>query len=297
MFWRQKPMNLYKSDMRVEFIDKKEKEVIEDLIGRALAEDIRSGDITTNSIIGERTKAKAVWKTKAKGVIAGLAIAGMVFKKLDSDLQWQALIEDGDFVNKNVEIAAFSGKARAILTAERTALNIAQRMSGIATKTRQFVDEIAPFDVQILDTRKTVPGLRLLDKYAVNIGGGRNHRMGLFDLALIKDNHIAAAGSIANAVQKVRENAPEITIEVETTDMQQIDEALAAEADIIMLDNMSLELMNEAVKEIGDRAETEASGNVELSNVYEIAATGVDYISVGALTHSVKAFDISQSLV
>lgn len=273
------------------------KEAIDDLINRAFAEDIKSGDVTTNAIIGKNDQAKAVWKTKDKGVIAGLDIARMVFEKLDPNLHWQPLAEDGDSVNENVDLVVILGSTRAILTAERTALNIAQRMSGIATKTRQFVDEIASCDAQILDTRKTIPGLRLLDKYAVRMGGGQNHRMGLFDMALIKDNHIVAAGSISKAVQKVRGQYPEIPVEVETTNLQQVDEAISAEVDFIMLDNMSSELMEKAVKRIDNRTKTEASGNVELSNVHEIAKTGVDYISVGALTHSVQAFDISQNLI
>jgi nicotinate-nucleotide pyrophosphorylase (carboxylating) len=280
--------------MNTEIIELNAKEVIEDLIERAFAEDIGEGDVTTDAIIDENARAKALWKTKDKGVVAGLEIAKKVFEKLDNGLQWNPLIDDGDSVNEGVEIVFFSGNTRAILTAERTALNIAQRMSGIATKTSRFVDEIASFGTQILDTRKTVPGLRILDKYAVRMGGGQNHRMGLFDMALIKDNHIAAAGSIAGAVQKVRQSHPEIAIEVETTNMQQVEEALSAETDMIMLDNMSVKLMQKAVRQIGDRAKTEASGNVELSNVGRIAETGVDYISVGALTHSVRAFDISQ---
>jgi nicotinate-nucleotide pyrophosphorylase (carboxylating) len=283
--------------MNIESIEIKEIEVIDNLIGLAFAEDIGKGDVTTNSIIDENAKTKAVWKTKDMGVVAGLEVAKRVFEKLDEDLQWNSLVEDGESVNEGVEIASFSGNTRAILTAERTALNIAQRMSGIATKTRRFADEFSTFNTKILDTRKTLPGFRILDKYAVRMGGGRNHRRGLFDLALIKDNHITAAGSIADAVQKVRRSHPEIMIEVETTNMQQVDEALLAETDMIMLDNMSAELMKDAVQLIDGRAKTEASGNVVLSNIRQIAETGVDYISVGALTHSVRAFDISQILL
>nr|NIT57892.1 carboxylating nicotinate-nucleotide diphosphorylase [Fodinibius sp.]NIV12756.1 carboxylating nicotinate-nucleotide diphosphorylase [Fodinibius sp.]NIY26474.1 carboxylating nicotinate-nucleotide diphosphorylase [Fodinibius sp.] len=176
------------------------------------------------------------------------------------------------------------------------ALNIAQRMSGIATMTHQFVDAVSNYAVQILDTRKTIPGFRQLDKYAVKAGGGTNHRMGLYDMAMIKDNHIIAAGSIAKAVSDVRNANPDITIEVETTGIEEVQQALSAEADIIMLDNMGIEEMKQAVEIIGTKAESEASGNVTLETVKDVAATGVDYISVGALTHSVKAFDISQSL-
>jgi nicotinate-nucleotide pyrophosphorylase (carboxylating) len=277
-------------------VDSIEKEVINDLIKRAFAEDIKGGDVTTDAIIGKNARAEAVWIAKDEGVVAGLGIAKMIFAKLDPHLQWQMLANDGDSVSEDMKIVEISGNARAILTAERTALNIAQRMSGIATATRQFLHEISGFNAQILDTRKTVPGLRLLDKHAVKMGGGQNHRMGLYDMALIKDNHIAAAGSIAKAVQKVHLDQPEITIEVETTNLEQVDEALSAQADIIMLDNMSVELIQDAVQKIDDRAKTEASGNVNLSTVRDIAAAGVDYISVGALTHSVLAFDISQML-
>jgi nicotinate-nucleotide pyrophosphorylase (carboxylating) len=270
--------------------------VIDDLIARAFAEDVKEGDVTTNAIVDKDAKAEAVWISKDQGVVAGLGIAERVFRQLDPDLQWQSLAIDGDRVNVHTEIAAISGNARAILTAERIALNIAQRMSGIATKTNRFVEEVSTFDTEILDTRKTMPGLRLLDKYAVEAGGGRNHRMGLYDAALIKDNHIAAAGSIADAVEKVCRFKADLTIEVEAANLEQVDEALAAGVAFIMLDNMDLELMAEAVQQVGGRAKTEASGNVELSNVRAIAETGVDYISVGALTHSVQAFDISQML-
>lgn len=273
------------------------KEVIDDLIERAFAEDIKTGDVTTNAIIDKNASAKAVWISKDEGIAAGLKIAEKVFKKLDPDLEWQLLADNGESISDGMKIVEISGHTRALLTAERTALNIAQRMSGIATQTRRFVDKISGFEAKILDTRKTIPGLRLLDKRAVVIGGGQNHRIGLYDMALIKDNHIAAAGSITNAVQKVRQYQPDITVEVETTNVQQVDEALSAGADIIMLDNMTVELMQKTVRQVGGSAKTEASGNVSIFNVREIAQTGVDYISVGALTHSVQAFDISQLLL
>ncbi|HYW34017.1 MAG TPA: carboxylating nicotinate-nucleotide diphosphorylase [Balneolaceae bacterium] len=283
--------------MQFEKSGEKVRDVIEELVDRAFAEDIRDGDVTTDAIFDRKDRAEAVWEAKADGVIAGLGVAEKIFKRLDHDLQWQPFITDGDSVGAGAEIVSFSGCTRAILTAERTALNLVQRMSGIATKTSLFVKKIKEFDAQILDTRKTVPGLRALDKYAVRAGGGYNHRMGLFDMALIKDNHIAAAGSISKAVQKVRQSNRDLKIEVETTSLQQVGEALSAGADIIMLDNMNCKLMREAVHKIGKRAETEASGNVNLSTAAEIADTGVDYISVGGLTHSVKAFDISQKLI
>lgn len=270
--------------------------MINDLINRGFDEDIQTGDATTNAIIDEQALATAVWKTKDEGIISGLNIAEKVFRKLDDKLRWEPHVEEGERVQEGTEILSMQGKARAILTAERLALNITQRMSGIATKVGQFVEALEGVDTRILDTRKTPPGLRLLDKYAVEAGGGRNHRMGLYDLTMIKDNHIVAAGSIAQAVLRVRNHYPDLDVEVETTTLQQVQEALASDADIIMLDNMSLAKMKEAVKMVAGRAKTEASGNITLPNVRDIAETGVDFISVGALTHSVTAFDISQTL-
>lgn len=269
---------------------------LNDLIHVALAEDVGSGDVTTESIIDEEKQAKAVWVAKESGVVAGLNEARYVFQWFDEDLDWNPQFEDGDQVQKGETIVEFSGNCRAILTAERTALNFAQRMSGIATNTSQVVKELESFSTKVLDTRKTVPGLRKLDKLAVKAGGGTNHRMGLYDLAMIKDNHIKAAGSIATAVKRVRTNYPDIKVEVETTNLDQVQEALDAGADIIMLDNMSLDQMREAVEKIGDLAETEASGNITHNNIREVAETGVNFISIGALTHSVKAFDISQRI-
>lgn len=271
-------------------------EAINFLIDQAFKEDIGSGDVTTDAIIDEHAQAEATWTAKDKGVIAGINVAGQVFERLDPDLQWMPEAEDGEYIATGTEIVAMRGRGRAILTAERIALNITQRMSGIASKTRQFVEAIKGLDTQILDTRKTVPGLRLLDKYAVKAGGGQNHRIGLYDLAMIKDNHITAAGNISQAVRKVRSRHPDMKIEVETTTLRQVKEALSVHADIIMLDNMSPGVMRKAVEMIGDQAKTEASGNITLQNVRKVAETGVDYISVGALTHSVEAFDISQNL-
>lgn len=271
-------------------------EWLDDLIHVALAEDVGSGDVTTESIIDEDKKAISIWVAKEDGVVAGLNVAQYVFKWFDDDLDWNPKFEDGDQVQKGETIVEFSGNCRAILTAERTALNFAQRMSGIATKTSEIVQGLDGFSTKILDTRKTVPGLRKLDKLAVKAGGGTNHRMGLYDLAMIKDNHIEAAGSIATAVERVRSNHSEIRVEVETTNIGQVQEALDAGADIIMLDNMSIDQMREAVEKIGDRAETEASGNITHDNIRDVAETGVNFISVGALTHSVKAFDISQRI-
>lgn len=273
-----------------------EEEAVRAVIERAFDEDIRSGDVTTNAIVGAEVRAEAVWKCREQGIIAGLDIARAIFRELDPGLEWQPFVEEGDEVEAGTTIVSMNGGCRAVLTAERIALNMVQRMSGIATITSRFVREITHTSARILDTRKTVPGLRLLDKYAVEAGGGTNHRMGLFDLAMIKDNHIVAAGGIDRAVQLVRKENPNVKIEVETTSIAEVRDALSAGADIIMLDNMNTKLMKEAVTLIDGNAETEASGNITLETVGEVAETGVDYISVGALTHSVQAFDISQKL-
>lgn len=271
-------------------------EWLDDLIDVALAEDIGGGDVTTEAVIDDQKKAKAVWVAKQAGIIAGLQIAQRVFEKLDENIEWHPFFNDGDEVRTGEAVVEFSGNCRAVLIAERTALNFAQRMSGIATKTNEIVRELEGFSTKILDTRKTVPGLRKLDKIAVKAGGGVNHRMGLYDLAMIKDNHIQAAGSISKAVERVRAKNPDIRIEVETTNLEEVDEALKSGADIIMLDNMSVEMMTKAVERIGTRAETEASGNITSKTIREVAGTGVNFISVGALTHSVQAFDISQRI-
>lgn len=271
-------------------------EWLDDLIDVALAEDIGSGDVTTEAIIDDQLKAKVLWVAKQDGIISGLDFAKLVFQKLDEKIEWVPFFKDGDSVSEGDTIIKFSGNCRAILTAERTALNFAQRMSGIATKTFEIVQEIDGFATKILDTRKTVPGLRKLDKMAVKAGGGTNHRMGLYDLAMIKDNHILSAGSISKAVERVRSENAEIKIEIEITKLEQVDEALSAAVDIIMLDNMNIDQMRKAVEKIGGRAETEASGNITMKNIREVAGTGVNFISVGALTHSVQAFDISQKI-
>ncbi|MDZ7718188.1 MAG: carboxylating nicotinate-nucleotide diphosphorylase [Balneolaceae bacterium] len=278
------------------FTEVSNKDWLDDLIDVALAEDIGGGDVTTDAIIDDQKKAKAVWVAKQDGVVTGLNVAKFVFQKLDEKMNWKPLIKDPAPVKNGDLIVEITGNCRSILTAERTALNLAQRMSGIATKTAEIVKELDGFSTKILDTRKTVPGLRRLDKMAVEAGGGTNHRMGLYDLAMIKDNHIEAAGSIAAAVKRVRSDNPDIRIEVETTNIDQVGEALDAGADIIMLDNMSLVDMRKAVDVIGNRAQTEASGNITKGNIREVADTGVNFISVGALTHSVKAFDISQRI-
>ena len=253
------------------------------------------GDISTNLLIPSDKKAAAFMKAKSDGIIAGLSVAERVFKKLDENLIWKQKFNDGDKVIKSDILVEFEGSYRAILTGERTALNFLQRMSGIATAASQFVEAVKGTNAKILDTRKTAPGLRALDKYAVKTGGGTNHRIGLFDMVMIKDNHIKVAGGILPAIVNVRKDLKAgIKIEVETSNLSEVEEALEAGADIIMLDNMTTEMMKRAVEKINGRAQVEASGNVTLKRVREIAETGVDFISIGALTHSVAAFDIGQ---
>lgn len=269
----------------------------EQLIDLAIEEDIATGDVTTNSIIPAHSKAVAEMKMKADGVISGLDIAKRVYQRFESNIVWQPMVKDGDPVKKGDIILRIEASYRCLLLGERLSLNILQRMSGIATETAKYVKELAGTHTQLLDTRKTAPGLRVFDKLAVKQGGGTNHRMGLYDMAMIKDNHIKVAGNITNAVLAVRKNIPaEIKIEVETTNLDEVREALAVQADIIMLDNMSNNDMAEAVKIINGKAKTEASGNMSIPRLKEVAATGVDYISVGALTHSVTALDISMNI-
>jgi nicotinate-nucleotide pyrophosphorylase (carboxylating) len=268
--------------------------IVDDIIFRALKEDMPMGDITTDSTVDINEVCSANLIAKEKGVIAGLDVFERVFAILDPDIYIERYVEDGDVVNPGTKIMHISGNARAMLKAERTALNLVQRMSGIATATRAFADALKNTALKIVDTRKTVPGLRYLDKYAVRVGGGTNHRFSLSDGVLIKDNHIKAAGGIKAAVKKARAVVPHtIRIEVETETIEQVKEALEAGADIIMLDNMQPEIMKEAVKLINGKALTEASGNITIDKVSIIADTGVDLISSGSLTHSVRAMDIS----
>ncbi len=271
--------------------------LIEKIIELAIEEDVYSGDITTNSLIPEENLAVAEMTAKANGVVSGLEVAKMVFEKFDKNIKWEPLVDEGSLVKRGDKIARVEGSYRTLLTAERIALNILQRMSGIATATSLYVAELSGTKTQLLDTRKTAPGMRILDKMAVKAGGGKNHRMGLYDMALIKDNHIKVAGGITEAVREVRASAPDIKIEVEVTNIEETRQAINAGADIIMLDNMSNEQMAAAVKLINKRADTEASGNMNLERIKEVAKTGVDYISVGALTHSVTALDISMNIV
>jgi len=261
-------------------------------VRQALEEDIGSGDITSELTIPENLNLKGVFLAKERGVIAGLEVAKEVFRQYDRRVAFTQSVGDGDEVEKGTVIASVTGSGRSILSCERVALNFLQRMSGIATQTRAFVDRVKGTKAIILDTRKTAPGLRIFDKWAVRLGGGHNHRFGLFDMILIKDNHIAACGSITRAVASVRKKTKK-PIEVEVTSLPQLTEALSLRPERIMLDNMSVAHMRKAVRLAAGSVSLEASGNVHVRNVRRIANTGVDYISVGSLTHSVKALNIS----
>jgi nicotinate-nucleotide pyrophosphorylase (carboxylating) len=267
---------------------------IDKIIEAALAEDIHTGDITTLSVLPKPRRMRARLVAKEPLVLAGIEVARRVFSKLDPAVQFKAEFSDGDRLDVGDVIAWIEGDAAALLQGERVSLNLLQRMSGIATQTAAYVKEIEGTGARVVDTRKTTPGLRVLEKYAVRVGGGTNHRTGLYDGVLIKENHISAAGGILEAVRLAREYIPHtLKIEVETESMEEVQQALQAGADIIMLDNMSCEQMTEAVQLIAKRALVEASGGVNLKTIRAIAQTGVDIISVGALTHSVRAADIS----
>ena len=271
--------------------------LIDKLIDLAIEEDIASGDISTDAIIPAHSKAVATMTMKADGVISGLEVIRKVYERFENDFTWEPLVKDGDHVKKGDVILRIGASYRTLLYGERLSLNILQRMSGIATETSKYVAELAGSHTQLLDTRKTAPGMRMLDKMAVKDGGGMNHRIGLFDMVMLKDNHIKIAGGIPAATAAVKKNLPlSVRMEVETTTLEEVREALEGGADIIMLDNMTNETMAEAVKMIAGRAKTEASGNMNIARLKEVAATGVDYISVGALTHSVKALDISMNI-
>lgn len=267
--------------------------IVDKIIREALEEDISYGDITTNSIVDAESRSQIELLAKEEGIIAGLEVFRRVFEVLGK-VEAEFFIKDGDRVNKGQLIGKLTGNTRSILTGERTALNILQRMSGIATLTGKFVEKLKGTNTKLLDTRKTTPNMRMLEKYAVLAGGGSNHRFNLSDGILIKDNHIDAAGGIKNAVEKVRKTAPFVRkIEVETETLDEVSEALDAEADIIMLDNMSIDTVKKAIELINKRATTEISGNITLDNIQNVANTGVDYISTGAVTHSFKVLDLS----
>ena len=261
----------------------------------ALEEDIGSRDITTEATVPEHLRARAVLVAKQELVVAGLDVAAAVFKALDPEVVWQPEGREGDRFYPGTVIGAVAGRAAALLTAERVALNFLGRLSGVATMTKRYVDAVAGTGVAILDTRKTTPGLRALEKHAVACGGGRNHRFGLDDAVLVKDNHLRAAGSISKAVESVRATT-DLPIEVECDTLEQVSEALDSGVDAILLDNMSLDELRSAVLFIGGRVRLEASGGITLENVRAVAETGVDQISVGALTHSARSLDVSLEL-
>ena len=266
-----------------------------DLVGRALAEDLGTvGDLTSDSCVPEETQAHGALVARSAGIVAGLEVAAYVFESIDPASTFAAIVSDGDRVTAGQSIATVAGLARSLLRAERTALNILGRMSGVATATSLFVAAVAGTGARISDTRKTMPGMRLLDKYAVSMGGGVNHRLGLFDAVLIKDNHIAAIGGIGPAVKAARERVgPGVMVEVEVETLQQLEVVLGTEADRVLLDNMNLETLRVAVEMTAEHMVTEASGGVTLDNVRSIASTGVDIISVGWITHSAPQMDIA----
>ncbi|MEN2984398.1 MAG: carboxylating nicotinate-nucleotide diphosphorylase [Dictyoglomaceae bacterium] len=268
------------------------------IVEEALEEDIGFGDITTESIVPNNLYAKALIIGKEEGIIAGIPIAEEVFKFLDPSINFSPKVLEGERIEENKIIVEIYGKAKAILTGERTALNFLQRLSGIATFTNYCVSIAKPYGVKILDTRKTTPLLRILEKYAVKIGGGENHRFALYDMVLIKDNHIKIAGSITEAIKRVREKvSPFYKIEVETENLEQVKEALENKVDIIMLDNMDIETIKKAVEIIKGRALIEVSGNIKPEDIKNIAPLGINFISMGKLTHSVKSLDLSLEVI
>jgi nicotinate-nucleotide pyrophosphorylase (carboxylating) len=270
---------------------------IHDLLEMALREDIGIGDITSDSVVPAHVVAVATILSKGDGIVAGLDVAEEILRMIDPGISFERLVSDGDQVHPGQNIAIGEGSARSILTAERTVLNFLQRLSGIATMTSRYVEAASDYHATIIDTRKTTPGWRALEKYAVRVGGGRNHRFGLYDAVLIKDNHIAAVGGIMEAVKRAREQIPHtMTIEVEAESMAEVREAIESGADIILLDNMDVDMMSEAVRLIDGKALVEASGGIKFEDIPAVAATGVDLISIGALTHSAESLDISMSM-
>lgn len=263
----------------------------------ALDEDVHTGDVTTLATVPESAMSRAFMVAREEMVTAGLDLAAVAFRELAPDIQVQRLVADGEKVAAGTRLMEVAGSARAILTAERVALNFTQRLSGVATLAHRFVEAVAGTGAQILDTRKTTPGWRQLEKYAVRCGGARNHRFGLWDMVLIKDNHLAALrdaqpNAVAAAVERARSTCPGLKVEVEADTLEQVAQAADAGADLILLDNMSLEQLRAAVRLVDGRAKTEASGGVTLQTVRAIASTGVDFLSVGAMTHSARAVDI-----
>lgn len=271
---------------------------LDELVRRALLEDIGPGDITTDATVPEGLICEAVILAKQEGILCGHPVVAATFRALDSSVTYQELVPEGSLVTAGQEVARLKGSARSLLTGERVALNFMQRMSGIATKTRRLADSIKYYHGRLVETRKTTPGLRLVEKYAVRVGGGVNHRHGLYDAILIKDNHIAICGGVRKAViaaRKYSSHTSRVEVEVETLD--QLQEALDAGADIILLDNMEPDLMRKAVEQTAGKAILEASGNIDAHNLEEVARTGVDIISMGGLTHSVEALDLSLEIL
>ncbi len=263
-----------------------------DVVTRALAEDLGDGDVTTTATVAPDVRAQAVIRQKAPGVIYGLDVAEQVFRALDPEATFSREVAEGVWRERG-EVLRLEGRARALLSGERTALNFLQRLSGVATMAARAVKAIEGTNARILDTRKTTPGLRALEKAAVAAGGATNHRAGLYDAILIKENHAALAGGVGAAVRRARDEAPDLPLEVECRDLTEVDEALAAGAPRLLLDNMSPDQLRRAVKHVAGRAELEASGGVTLQTLREVASTGVDFVSVGALTHSAPALDLS----
>jgi nicotinate-nucleotide pyrophosphorylase (carboxylating) len=275
---------------------------IENVVRAALAEDVGSGDATTLAVIPESLETVAHLRTRESCVCAGLPVAEAVFRELEDGVSFDALVTEGQLCPAGTTLARVTGQARTLLTAERTALNFLQRLCGIATMTRRYVDAVGSHKTKILDTRKTTPGLRFLEKYAVMAGGGQNHRMGLYDRIMIKDNHrelacLSGPGGIQRAVKASRRQYPSLEVEVEADSLEDVRDALDASADIILLDNMTDSEIRDAVKMIAERALTEASGGITLERIPAIAAAGVDFISVGALTHSVRSIDIGMDIL
>nr|WP_038046483.1 carboxylating nicotinate-nucleotide diphosphorylase [Thermus caliditerrae] len=272
--------------------------VSEETLRAWLLEDLGHGDLTSQLVVPEDLQGQAEILAKAEGVIAGLPVAQAVFALADPRIAFTPLVAEGERVGPGQEVARLEGPLRGILAGERLALNLLQRLSGIATLTRAYVEALKGTKAQVLDTRKTTPGLRALEKYAVRVGGGKNHRFGLFDGILLKENHLRAAGGVAQAVRRAKAGAPHyLKVEVEVTSLAELEEALEAGADLILLDNFSVEDLREAVRRVGGRVPLEASGNMTLERARQAAEAGVDYVSVGALTHSAKALDLSLLVV
>ncbi len=268
-------------------------DVVERVVEQALAEDVGSGDVTTNALFGTDARCWARLFVGEAGVVCGLPVAEAVFRSLDKHLRFDPLLAEGRLLDGPAPVATLEGTTRAVLTGERTALNLLARLSGVATLARAFADAVAGTPAVILDTRKTTPGLRTLEKYATAVGGAHNHRQGLYDGVLVKDNHLKLAGGVRAAVALVRAGAPGYPIEVEVETLPEVQEALDAGADVVLLDNMPTDLMAQAVALVDGRAKLEASGGVSVARARDIAETGVDFISVGALTHSARSLDVS----